>query len=802
MESPAQNIRNFSIIAHIDHGKSTLADRILEITGAVDARDHRPQLLDSMDLERERGITIKAQAVRVEYRAKDGQLYRLHLIDTPGHVDFTYEVSRSLAACDGALLLVDASQGVEAQTVANTYLAVDSGLELIPAMNKIDLPGAEPERVAGEISELIGIDPGSVIRISAKTGDGVTELLEALVAQVPSPEGDLDAPPRALIFDSEFDQYRGVVAYVRVVDGTLRKADAIVAMQAGTHAEIDEIGFFGPEMIPVDALHAGEVGYVITGIKDVSHLRVGDTLTTKANPASDPLPGYREIKPMVFCGLFPVETNQFPDLRDALEKLELNDAALTWEPETSEALGFGFRCGFLGLLHMDIVRERLEREYDLELLATAPTVEYDVTLTDGREVVVHSPSDMPDRAEIAAIEEPYIRATILTPKEHVGAVMELCQERRGTHVDMTFLSQERVQLHYDLPLAEIVLDFFDQLKSRTKGYASLDYELIGMREGDLVKLDILLSGDRVDALSMVVHRDKAYPAGRVLTERLRKQIPRQQFEVAIQAAIGAKIIARESVKPMRKDVIAKCYGGDISRKKKLLETPEGRQEADEAGGPRGGAAGGLPGGARAVGGRQRLIVLVHSGIASPEMWDGFDIPGERHSLADPISVEAPVALVGASYGGLVCLDFAARNPELVTKLVLLDAPLPDHDWSEEVIAYGEEEERLLEAGDLDGATELNLAFWAPTIADRLRPMTRWSLEFEIDEIEHVDLSAVRAPALVAVGEHDKADFHAIAERLARDLPEAELVTIPGAGHLPAVERPEATAALVRGFLEG
>ena len=571
MESPRDNIRNFSIIAHIDHGKSTLADRILEITGAVDARDHMPQMLDSMDLERERGITIKAQAVRVEYTAKDGRLYRLHLIDTPGHVDFTYEVSRSLAACDGALLLVDASQGVEAQTVANTYLAVDSGLELIPAMNKIDLPGAEPERVAGEISELIGVDPEGVLRISAKTGDGVVELLEALVAQVPSPEGDLDASPRALIFDSEFDQYRGVIAYVRVVDGTLRKGDAIVAMQGGTYAEIDEIGFFGPQMRPVDALHAGEVGYVITGIKDVSHLRVGDTITTRADAASEPLPGYREIKPMVFCGLFPVETNQFPDLRDALEKLELNDAALTWEPETSEALGFGFRCGFLGLLHMDIVRERLEREYDLELLATAPTVEYDVTLTDGREVVVHSPSDMPDRAEIAAIKEPYIRATILTPKEHVGAVMELCQERRGTHVDMTFLSQERVQLHYDLPLAEIVLDFFDQLKSRTKGYASLDYELTGMREGDLVKLDILLSGDKVDALSMVVHRDKAYPAGRVLTERLRKQIPRQQFEVAIQAAIGAKIIARESVKPMRKDVIAKCYGGDVSRKRKLLE---------------------------------------------------------------------------------------------------------------------------------------------------------------------------------------------------------------------------------------
>src|SRR5215208_6698816 len=489
MAAPAPNIRNFSIIAHIDHGKSTLADRILELTGAVDPRDHRPQLLDSMELERERGITIKAQAVRVEYTARDGKLYRLHLIDTPGHVDFTYEVSRSLAACDGALLLVDASQGVEAQTVANTYLAVDSGLELVPAMNKIELPGE---------------DPDSVIRISAKTGEGVTELLEALVERVPPPEGDPDSPARALIFDSEFDQYRGVVAYVRVVDGTLTSGADILAMQAGTHAEIDEIGFFGPQMRPVDALRAGEVGYVITGIKDVSQLRVGDTLTTRAGAATAPLPGYREIKPMVFCGLFPVETNQFPELRDALEKLELNDAALTWEPETSEALGFGFRCGFLGLLHMDIVRERLEREYDLELLATAPNVEYDVVLTDGSERRVHSPGDMPEPVRIQEVREPYIRATILCRKEDVGAVMELCQERRGTHVDMTFLSQERVQLHYDLPLAEIVLDFFDQLKSRTKGYASLDYELIGMREGDLVKLDILLSGDRVDALSMVV----------------------------------------------------------------------------------------------------------------------------------------------------------------------------------------------------------------------------------------------------------------------------------------------------------
>src|SRR5437762_2009079 len=471
MARPDQHIRNFSIIAHIDHGKSTLADRILEVTGTVDPRDHRPQLLDSMDLERERGITIKAQAVRVEYTARDGKLYRLHLIDTPGHVDFTYEVSRSLAACDGALLLVDASQGVEAQTVANTYLAVDAGLELIPALNKIDLPGAEPERVAHEIGEL----------------------------------------------------------------------------------------------------RAGEVGYVITGVKDVSQLRVGDTLTTRAEPAAEPLPGYREVKPMVFCGLFPVDTDQFADLRDALEKLSLNDAALSYEPETSQALGFGFRCGFLGLLHMDIVRERLEREYDLELLATTPNVEYEVTLTNGEVVRVHSPSEMPDRAHIEEIREPYIRATILCPRDHVGAVMELCQERRGTHVDMSYLSEARVQLQYDLPLAEIVLDFFDQLKSRTKGYASLDYELIGERPSDLVKLDILLAGDLVDALSMVVHRDKAYPAGRALTERLRERIPRQQFEVAIQASIGSKIIARESVKPVRKDVIAKCYGGDITRKRKLLE---------------------------------------------------------------------------------------------------------------------------------------------------------------------------------------------------------------------------------------
>jgi GTP-binding protein LepA len=581
--APAKNIRNFSIIAHIDHGKSTLADRILEITGAVDARSHKPQLLDSMDLERERGITIKAQAVRVEYKARDGETYRLHLIDTPGHVDFSYEVSRSLAACDGALLVVDASQGVEAQTLANTYLAVEGGLELIPVLNKIDLPGAEPQRVAGEIAELLG-ESDEVLRISAKTGEGIEEMLEAIVARIPPPEGDASAPPRALIFDSEFDQYRGVVAYVRVVDGVLRKGDPIVAMQTQTFADIDDIGFFAPDMTGVQELRAGEVGYVITGIKEVSRLRVGDTLTQRENQAAAALPGYKEVKPMVFCGLFPVETDDFEDLRDALEKLALNDAALSYEPETSQALGFGFRCGFLGLLHMDIVRERLEREYDLSLLATTPNVEYDVILTDGGEVRVHSPAEMPDPVRIEEVREPYIRATILCRKEDVGNVMELCQERRGTHIGMTFLSEQRVQLQYDLPLAEIVLDFFDQLKSRTKGYASLDYELLGERPSDLVKMDIMLAGDVVDALSMVVHKDKAYEHGRALTEKLRKQIPRQQFEVAIQASIGSKIIARESVKAVRKDVIAKCYGGDITRKRKLLEKQkEGKKRMKQVG---------------------------------------------------------------------------------------------------------------------------------------------------------------------------------------------------------------------------
>jgi GTP-binding protein LepA len=579
------HIRNFSIIAHIDHGKSTLADRILELTHTVDPRAMRAQLLDSMDLERERGITIKAQAVRVFYASPhDGQTYQRQLIDTPGHVDFTYEVSRSLAACEGALLVVDASQGVEAQTVANTYLAVESGLELIPCLNKVDLPGAEPERVAEEVADLLGEPADHVRRISAKTGDGVTEILDELIARVPAPSGDPDAPPRALIFDSEFDQYRGVICYVRVVDGTFTKGDAIRAMQAGTEAEIDDIGFFSPQMISAPALGPGEVGFVITGIKDVTRLRVGDTLTAKGRPASAPLPGYREVKPMVFCGLFPIDTEQYPDLRDALEKLTLNDAALSWEPETSEALGFGFRCGFLGLLHMDIVRERLEREYDLELLATMPSVEYEVTLTDGTIVPLHSPNDMPDPARIAEVREPFIRASILTPKEFVGQIMELCQERRGEHAGMHYLSAERVQLTYDLPLAEIVLDFFDQLKSRTRGYASLDYDITGLRESDLVKLDILLAGDPIDALSMLVHRSKAQVAGRMLTEKLRAKIPRQQYDVPIQAAIGSRIVARETIKAYRKDVIAKCYGGDISRKRKLLEAQKkGKQRMKQVG---------------------------------------------------------------------------------------------------------------------------------------------------------------------------------------------------------------------------
>ena len=564
-------VRNFSIIAHIDHGKSTLADRILEVTGAIDPKKMRAQVLDSMDLERERGITIKAQAVRVDYAASDGRTYHLHLIDTPGHVDFSYEVSRSLAACEGALLVVDAAQGVEAQTVANTYLAIENGLELVPVINKVDLPGAEPERVAGEIADLLGGDPGEILRISAKTGEGVLEVLEAIVARIPSPRGEPEAPPRALIFDSEFDPYRGVIAYVRMFDGSFTKRDQIVAMQNGTEADIDDIGFFRPQMTPAPGMSAGEVGYVITGIKDVAKLRVGDTLTSQANPASEPLEGYREVRPMVFCGLYPIDTDRYEDLRDALEKLALNDAALSWEPETSEALGFGFRCGFLGLLHMEIVRERLEREYDLDLLATTPNVRYEVHLIGGELADVHSPTGMPDPASIEEIDEPYIRATVIAPSEYVGPVMELCQGRRGTHVDMHYLSPQRVQIRYDLPLAEIVLDFFDLLKSSTRGYASLDYEPIGNRPSDLVKLDILLAGDKVDALSMIVHRDRAYEAGKNLVERLRKTIPRQLFDIPVQAAIGSRVLARETVKALRKDVTAKLYGGDVSRKRKLLE---------------------------------------------------------------------------------------------------------------------------------------------------------------------------------------------------------------------------------------
>ncbi len=566
-----QRIRNFSIIAHIDHGKSTLADRILEVTGAVEPRDHMPQLLDSMELERERGITIKAQAVRVDYSAQDGETYHLHLIDTPGHVDFSYEVSRSLAACEGALLVVDATQGVEAQTVANTYAAIEAGLELVPILNKVDLPSAEPDRVIVEIVDLIGCEPEDVLRISAKTGEGVPQVLEAIVARIRPPQGEPEAPPRALIFDSEFDQYRGVIAYVRMVDGSFAKGEAIKAMQAETEAEIDEIGNFAPAMRPVARMDAGEVGYVISGLKDLSKLRVGDTLTAKQRPATEALPGYREVRPMVFCGLFPLDTDRYEDLRDALERLALNDAALSYEPETSQALGFGFRCGFLGLLHMDIVRELLEREYDLELLATTPNVRYEVRLTSGELEDVHSPVDMPDPDGIEEILEPYIRASVITPSTYIGQVMDLCQGRRGTHIDMHYLSPERVQLRYDLPLAEIVLDFYDQLKSRTAGYASLDYEPIGNQASDLVRLDVLLAGDRVDALSQIVHRDAAYEAGKTLVERLRKTIPRQLFDVPVQAAVGSRVLSRETVKALRKDVTAKLYGGDVTRKKKLLE---------------------------------------------------------------------------------------------------------------------------------------------------------------------------------------------------------------------------------------
>ena len=557
-------IRNFSIIAHIDHGKSTLADRILEVTETVSGREMREQLLDSMDLERERGITIKAQAVRVTWKG-----HQLNLIDTPGHVDFTYEVSRSLQACEGAVLVVDAAQGVEAQTVANAYLAIENELELLPVVNKIDLPQADPDKAAKELAELIGGDPDDVLRVSAKTGQGIAEILDAVIERIPPPAGDADAPPRALIFDSSYDQYRGVVAFVRVVDGVFETGERLLAMAQGTRFETEELGFLSPTMRAADTLSAGEVGYVITGLKDVSRLRVGDTLTSVARPASEPLPGYKDVKPMVFAGLFPTDSDDYPDLRDALERLKLNDAALVYEPETSQALGFGFRCGFLGLLHMEIVRERLEREFDLDLLVTAPNVAYLVRTNDGQEVEVHNPAEMP--AEIEQVEEPYIRASVIVPKEYVGPVMELCTERRGRFDHMEYLSEDRVVLIYELPLAEVVVDFYDQLKSRTRGYASFDYDIVGFREGDLVRLDVLIAGESVDALSLILHRSSAYGRGRALVDKLREEIPRQLFDVPVQAAIGSRVIARETIKAKRKDVLAKCYGGDITRKRKLLE---------------------------------------------------------------------------------------------------------------------------------------------------------------------------------------------------------------------------------------
>jgi GTP-binding protein LepA len=557
-------IRNFSIIAHIDHGKSTLADRILELTDAVSARDMREQVLDSMELERERGITIKAQAVRVTWKG-----HELNLIDTPGHVDFTYEVSRSLQACEGALLVVDAAQGIEAQTLANAYLAIENGLEIVPVANKIDLPAADPDGTAVEVAELLGDDPTHVLRISAKTGDGVADVLDAIVERVPPPAGDLDGPARALVFDSSYDQYRGVVAFVRVVDGSFSTREPLRSMATDTRFDAEELGVFSPAMTPVEQLTAGEVGYVVTGLKDVSRLRVGDTLTSVGRPAEQALPGYKDVKPMVFAGLFPTDSDDYPELRDALERLKLNDAALVYEPETSNALGFGFRCGFLGLLHMEIVRERLEREFDLDLLVTAPNVAYRVQEKNGGLVEVHNPAEFP--REIEEVEEPYVDASIIVPKEHVGAVMELNNDRRGTFGKLEYLSPERVHLTYELPLAEIVLDYYDQLKSRTRGYASFDYDLAGFKPGELVRVDVLVGGEPVDALSLIIHRDSAYDRGRALVDKLREEIPRQMFDIPIQAAIGSRVIARETVKAKRKDVLAKCYGGDITRKRKLLE---------------------------------------------------------------------------------------------------------------------------------------------------------------------------------------------------------------------------------------
>ncbi len=579
-----QHIRNFSIIAHIDHGKSTLADRLIEYTGTLTKREMEEQILDSMDLERERGITIKAQAVRSIYTARDGQEYMLNFIDTPGHVDFTYEVSRALAACEGALLVIDATQGIEAQTLANVYLALDNDLEIIPVINKIDLPSADPERVKHEIEDVIGIDASEAVLTSAKTGIGIEDVLEAIVAKIPAPKGDAKKPLKALVFDSKFDAYKGVVLYFRVIDGRVRKGMKIRMMATGAEFEVTEVGVFKPNPVIVDELDAGQVGFLAAAIKNVKDARVGDTITDANNPADEALPGYRKATPMVYCGLYPVENSDYDNLRDALEKLQLNDASLVFEPETSVALGFGFRCGFLGLLHMDVIKERLEREYNLALITTAPNVIYEVFRTNGDVELVDNPSNFPDPTVIDHVEEPYVNATIIVPKDYVGAVMELSQEKRGEYENMTYLDETRVMIHYALPLSEIIFDYFDRLKSATRGYASLDYELAGYRASDLVKVDILLNGDPVDALSAIVHREKATVRGRQLVEKLRSLIPRQMFEIPVQAAIGNKIIARENVRALRKDVLAKCYGGDISRKRKLLEKQkEGKKRMKQVG---------------------------------------------------------------------------------------------------------------------------------------------------------------------------------------------------------------------------
>lgn len=577
-------IRNFSIIAHIDHGKSTLADRILEKTNALSSREMKDQLLDSMDLERERGITIKLNAVQLKYKAKDGEEYIFHLIDTPGHVDFTYEVSRSLAACEGAILVVDAAQGIEAQTLANVYLALDNDLEILPVINKIDLPSAEPERVRNEIEEVIGLDASEAVLASAKAGIGIEEILEQVVKTVPAPTGDPEAPLKALIFDSLYDAYRGVVAYIRVVEGTVKVGDKIKMMATGKEFEVNEVGVFTPKSTLLDELTVGDVGFLTASIKNVGDTRVGDTITNAKNGAVEPLPGYRKLNPMVYCGLYPIDTAKFNDLREALEKLQLNDSALQFEPETSQALGFGFRCGFLGLLHMEIIQERIEREFKIDLITTAPSVIYHVHLTDGTQLNVDNPSNMPDPQKIDRVEEPYVKATMMAPNEYVGAIMELCQLKRGIFIDMQYQGENRVSIVYEIPLAEIVYDFFDQLKSSTRGYASFDYELIGYKPSSLVKMDILLNAEKVDALSFIVHKDFAYDRGKVIVEKLKELIPRQQFEVPIQAAVGQKIVARSTIKAMRKNVLAKCYGGDISRKRKLLEKQkEGKKRMKQVG---------------------------------------------------------------------------------------------------------------------------------------------------------------------------------------------------------------------------